>query len=525
MKAYDVVVIVPLSEEFDYVKNVFEVTQTFVQDKITYYELKPKEAGPSFPDMDIVATVLNEMGNTNAAQKTERVLKSIEPPGPELVALVGIAGRLDDDLRLGDVVVADQVTNYEVRSKVADADQPPRSNSSGASSNGNHRSVPDRNDADSSGESTGSDEYEPPWTLIDWRPGGHTRRPAIELTEAFSEFRNGGAAYTQWQNHVQSHINQLVETQLTDSQREEDLTEAYYNPPPEAHKRHVASGGLIVTSTEFSKQLESHNRNMAAVEMEAAGVLLAVKRTDGVNSIILRGISDYADTEKSSLDTMGGGLWRQCATYAAASCLAHFLSGGYLETVVAESPATQQAVSTTERTPSSHESPTGDLSVLDVHIEGQGPGTNFLREHRIGSTVSSLTSQDRGFSVTTEFEISVSTPLQLKSIDIDTDTEARSEVLDHRILVDGANQDTSEGTHTYLDDPPVLSTEEPVTIRLEKKHRLEKPDSVDLESESSFPVTLAVQFETSEDSVAYEYRGRIDQNEGLVGLSKVSKSH
>jgi hypothetical protein len=343
------------------------------------------------------------------------------------------------------------------------------------------------------------------------------------LTEAFSEFRNGGPEYQQWQNHVGGHIDELIQSQLSESERDDNLTEAYYNPPPVVHKRHIASGGLIVTSTEFSKQLESHNRNMAAVEMEAAGVLLAVKRTDGVNSVILRGISDFADEEKSSLDTMGGGLWRQCATYAAASCLAYFLKGGYLETIVTESPTAQPVESTADQTKDKQVSALEDDTSLAVEIDGNGPETNFLRQHQIGGdVVISSNTQENGLSMTAEFELSVSAATHLISIDITTEELARPEVIDQEIVVDGEYRATTDGTHTYLADPPVLSDGESVTIRLEKQHRLENPDGIDINGSKSLPITLSFEFENTAESAQFEYRGRIDRADGLVGISRVS---
>ena len=109
MNDVDVVIFVPLNEEFETISEVFGIQDSFVENKVTFYRLAPP---PGKEDLSIVAVVLNRMGNPTAAQKTERVLSMIGPPGPELVALVGIAGGLDSNYRLGDVIIADQVTNY-----------------------------------------------------------------------------------------------------------------------------------------------------------------------------------------------------------------------------------------------------------------------------------------------------------------------------------------------------------------------------------------------------------------------------
>lgn len=57
-----------------------------------------------------VIVALAGMGNAEASLATERAIKSFSP---DYAFLVGIAGGLKDDLRLGDVVVADKVYAYE----------------------------------------------------------------------------------------------------------------------------------------------------------------------------------------------------------------------------------------------------------------------------------------------------------------------------------------------------------------------------------------------------------------------------
>jgi nucleoside phosphorylase len=522
MKSYDVAVIVPLSEEFDHVKRIYDVERSFIHDKITFYELTPSEIAPGHPDIDIVATVLNEMGNANAAQKTERVLKSIEPPGPDLVALVGIAGRLDDDLRLGDVVVADQVTNYEVRSKIADLspkqDQPEYETSDGKQSDGE-----DRNDSESDDQHEPLDRVDLQLPLVDWRPGGHTRRIAMEVTEAVGRFRNTETHYGSWQEQTSNQVQEWVETQVTEEERQAELTEEVYDPPPVAHKSHLASGGLVVASSEFSEQLAEQNRNFTAVEMEAAGVLLAVKRTDGVNGLIIRGISDLADAKKSSLDSMGSGVWRQCATYSAIQYLSHFLAGGFLDAAsptVSRTQGRDSAVkSTRDRRLAPDSTDHEGLTVESISIDAGGSATSFVRQHTLDSPERiGLESEERGVSLTAQLDIEVPSPVTLVAISITSERLDREGVLTQQTMINGTQRSTMAGSQTHLERPVELPAGEPVPIRLEKRYQVDSPQSTGVSSEDYIPVKISMEFkvDSGDTTTTFVCAGRIDETAGLV---------
>ena len=61
-----------------------------------------------------MAAVLDEMGPVSAAVATERMLTEF---AVREVAMVGIAGALNDDVGLGDVVIASKVDNYQQAAK------------------------------------------------------------------------------------------------------------------------------------------------------------------------------------------------------------------------------------------------------------------------------------------------------------------------------------------------------------------------------------------------------------------------
>jgi nucleoside phosphorylase len=76
----------------------------------------------------------------------------------------------------------------------------------------------------------------------------------------------------------------------------------------------IASGPILVAATAFAKWLRERNRSYLAVEMEAAGLLAACsERVGPTRSLVLRGISDYADHRKAELDKIQGGALRRYA--------------------------------------------------------------------------------------------------------------------------------------------------------------------------------------------------------------------
>jgi nucleoside phosphorylase len=106
VQRYNLAIIVPLIEEFRVLRELVpsHIHHPEVEDAIYYYPLDLGE-----PDYQAVVMVLGDMGTTPAGQITEKILNTIQP---KLVALVGIAGALDRDVALGDVVVASEINEF-----------------------------------------------------------------------------------------------------------------------------------------------------------------------------------------------------------------------------------------------------------------------------------------------------------------------------------------------------------------------------------------------------------------------------
>jgi 5'-methylthioadenosine/S-adenosylhomocysteine nucleosidase len=109
----DVAIVTALREELDAVLSKASKTRTVsgAQPSARTYHLVTTEGGT-----EIVVALSLGMGQLNAAALTTDLLAEFQP---RFVILVGIAGGLGDAVKLGDVVVSDQVVDYEIQ-KVRD---------------------------------------------------------------------------------------------------------------------------------------------------------------------------------------------------------------------------------------------------------------------------------------------------------------------------------------------------------------------------------------------------------------------
>jgi 8-oxo-dGTP diphosphatase len=90
------------------------------------------------------------------------------------------------------------------------------------------------------------------------------------------------------------------------------------SPPPRVHFGPVAAGEIAHYSAVSDERqwLREHYSDAVAVEMEAAGVAQAGHLNDALPTIMVRGVSDYADGSKSATDDAG---WQPRAAANAAA--------------------------------------------------------------------------------------------------------------------------------------------------------------------------------------------------------------
>jgi nucleoside phosphorylase len=90
---------------------------------------------------------------------------------------------------------------------------------------------------------------------------------------------------------------------------------------PRAHLKPVAAGDVVLAAagSDVAEHLRRNYNDAAAIEMEGSGVVSAVHLAGG-DALVIRGISDRADGDKSRVD--GEGWQRRAAASAAAAVVA-----------------------------------------------------------------------------------------------------------------------------------------------------------------------------------------------------------
>ena len=214
------------------------------------------------------ATFIGDMGLEKAALATERFSQRRQPA---TIVMLGIAGGIDNDVKLGDVVVATTVNNYLTRGKAVSAG------------------------GDGFTFEPGGDSY---------RCSDHLVRAVLDLEFAHSQL------YQQWQETSQQQLAQAIAPE----QLRELLQQGYLREKAEFIAGAIASGSVVGAAQEFIAWLKKINRNYLALEMEGGGMLGAVySQADPQKTLILRGISEFGDERTQELDKIGKGGIRRYA--------------------------------------------------------------------------------------------------------------------------------------------------------------------------------------------------------------------
>jgi nucleoside phosphorylase len=271
VQRYNLAIIVPLIEEFRVLRELVpsHIHHPEVDDAIYYYPLELGDA-----DSQAVVVVLGDMGTTPSGQLTEKILNTIQP---QLVALVGIAGALDRDVTLGDVVVASEINEFLASSKAV-----PRGEDFIFEYSGRH-----------------------------WDVSFNIRQCVTNF-----EFADKRA----WQSW-----HQTVSAYRTGINLPNNMPGVVHDAP-KLHIGHVASGNTVGAAQGYAVELRGIDRKFLALEMEAAGVAQAARgRQSPIDFLVVRGIADFSDQRKAQLDAAYSGGWRKYAMYSASAFLLELL--------------------------------------------------------------------------------------------------------------------------------------------------------------------------------------------------------
>lgn len=287
---YDFLFICPIEEEFDTLIELCPIKSKYELDGFPYYiiELPKKE-------YRVITILLGEAGLTKAAQLTERFLANFSITS---VCLLGLAGGIDPDLKLGDIVIPNEIIDYLLDSKVVQK---------------------------------GKNSYE-------FQPSIHSWNINSILIEYIRHFRyRNKEIYEKWQNDVNKFRHTI---DLDDSKAN------LINDLPIYKIGHLASGNIVAGSDGFKEELKSRDRKLLAIDMEAAGVARSVfNRMIPPLSIVIRGISDFSDKDKSKMDKESKGLYRKYAVYSAIQFLLALIESRIFEEFNASIPITRRTPS------------------------------------------------------------------------------------------------------------------------------------------------------------------------------------
>ncbi len=270
---YDLGLIIALREEFDCAREILNFDEGFRDQGYYFYPF-------SVPGASIrgIALVLYDMGTTQTGVAATTLLDRHQV---QVLALIGIAGALDGEFRLGDVVVASSVDQYL------------------------HRAMA------TPGAIAGSFDFDSGSAV--WRAG----RDVVAFANNFKYLAGGNGGYSGWRDRGRQRREVIG---LPDDGKQA-------RDRPDYFVAAVASGEIIDAAPAFSRWLSGHHRQCGAIEMEAGGVAHAVYQHGHTEMIIVRGISDFADDRKLELDAAAApgaerGAWRRYAALNAADLLA-----------------------------------------------------------------------------------------------------------------------------------------------------------------------------------------------------------
>jgi nucleoside phosphorylase len=280
-RQFDIGIVVPLKEEFRYVTEILPQLDSVAHAGTYFYRL---DVGR----VSAVACIVGQMGPVPAVQATTRLLEFADV---KLVVLLGLGGSLDNEVVIGDVVVAAEVNEFQANSKA---------------------------------ESAG-DGYEVRYSGKHWQL-------EFRIREAIGHFEfSGKHAYDRWVDACSADYSSI----------EVANKERVCSSTAKLHLGTIASGSVVVASDAFASELRRINRKFVAIDMEAAGVAhAAAERVFPSPCLVIRGISDRADEHKTALDQAGRGAWRRYCVRNAASLLRQLLTWeGFLTAVKIGAPA------------------------------------------------------------------------------------------------------------------------------------------------------------------------------------------
>lgn len=263
----DVLLVVPLAEELDRIYEIFPYVSDHSEEDFHFTKVLSPTSNQS-----LFVVKLKGMGNGPARDACNFVF---ERHTVGLIVCCGIAGGLKKDLKLGDVCVSHSVLDLSDQFKIED-----KFTDMKIAPSPKHLEV-DRNIC--------------------------SRLAFLSEHPRYTELRQGWRDdYLEFLLSIEADHGEEFERFKTHVREE---ARVFFGP--------IISHGGVVASDQFSESLKSIDRNVLAVETESAGVF-EVAKNNSTPVFTVRGISDYADTNKTQLEIDSEDLLRSLAAKNAA---------------------------------------------------------------------------------------------------------------------------------------------------------------------------------------------------------------
>jgi 3',5'-cyclic AMP phosphodiesterase CpdA/nucleoside phosphorylase len=271
----DVAWLVPLEEEYRQADEVLRAQgincRSDKRDGVwIYFFERPDAKGRQY---NCAITFVDVQGGESMAVRAGKVRTALTP---RFAALVGIAGGLSKDVRLGDVIAPREVRAYLHRAKA---------------------------------ESKSAGEIQKDWEL---KLGGSTVGTTSSMVDDIANFRYASReSYEDWS----ASASRLCEELVPADKRKDLIASHLLRASPEILTGNLACGDIVGAAKGFSDWLKAaSDRNYLGIETESPGLLRAMQgELDSGSVVIFRGVSDFADERKAELEEIKDGSLRKLA--------------------------------------------------------------------------------------------------------------------------------------------------------------------------------------------------------------------
>lgn len=255
----DLGILIALEEEFEQLLAALPTFQSVsnpIHAGYDYTFVLPRTLGGEYR---CVTTFVGNSGPEAMGIAAQQMLQNWRPAA---LILLGTAAAVQDDIQLGDIVVAEQVDAYLANVKAV-----------------------------SGGEAGWSFEHR----------GKVFQADHALLQEVVHLKFTQRTAFQEWQTRVAQLQTEIIPPSIRLALQEQHLL----RPAPLVHSGHLASGPVQGAAVAFTHWIHRRDGSIKALETDAAGLMTTVSRQNQhVRTLVIRGISAFSDTRNSQCSSM-----------------------------------------------------------------------------------------------------------------------------------------------------------------------------------------------------------------------------